>query len=365
MSRDPVLTGTGPVAVAMSGGVDSTAAAVVLRDAGYELSGVTLRLSDDDASPAAAAAICDSLGIAHETIDARAEFRAAVTAPFARAYRSGLTPNPCVDCNERVKFGLLARAAASLGAGRLATGHYARTVRVSGGMALARAGDPAKDQSYFLYRVPRAALAHVLFPLGELRKHETREIVSRAGLAVPTSRESQDACFLKGLTVAQYLTQAGERGPGFEPGPVVARDGTVLGSHRGLVHYTVGQRSGMPASGAGPLYVVAIDAERNTIVAGPAQEAASSVVRARDVIWYGEAEERVSAQVRARMEPVPAVARVSGAGIPGATGRVLTVTFDEPVTAAPGQSVVCYKDDVVIGGGIVTAGGHASGGPDA
>jgi tRNA-specific 2-thiouridylase len=335
-----------PVWIALSGGVDSAVAAALLVDAGRRAEGVTLRLRPTDSDVVVhARAVCDGLGIPHRTIDLTREFEERVVARFAAAYAGGMTPNACIWCNEEVKFGLLLKAARSNGAA-LATGHYARIVATDAGPRLARGTDQPKDQSYFLYRLGPDVLADVLLPIGHLTKSAVRELARARGLPTARHRESQDACFLAETSASAFV---GARHPGaLASGDIVDTAGNLLAHHGGIAGYTVGQRKGLPGGGEGPLYVVALDAAANRVVAGPLEECRTRTVHATDVRWYAPGVDRVLAQVRARMAPAPATVR--------ATGDALVVDFDEPVCAAPGQAVVCYQGDTIAGGGTITAG---------
>ncbi|MRS11804.1 MAG: tRNA 2-thiouridine(34) synthase MnmA [Actinobacteria bacterium] len=344
------------IAIALSGGVDSSVAAALLVESGRDVFGVTMRLGlaeiagracCGEEEVALARRVCAQLGIPHVVIDIADEFRAEVVEPFCDAYASGLTPNPCVRCNERVKFGAFAQRVRALGATVLTTGHYARVERDADGQAwLARAADEAKDQSYFLYRVAPEVLGELEFPLGDLTKAEVRAMAAERGLPTAERRESQEVCFS-----SDHVALVGELHPGaLEPGPIEDGDGRVLGHHRGIARYTVGQRKGLGVGGPeGPYRVSGIDARRNAVIVEPASGPGVSRVTLTDPVWrLPEASARVSAQVRYQARPVPATATVAA----GAIG----IAFDEPgEPAAPGQSVVLYQGDRVVGGGIVSA----------
>lgn len=350
------------VAVGMSGGVDSSVAAVLLLREGHEVSGVLMKLWPGPGAPAAAKSacygpdeaediraatdVCGRLGIPLRIIDCAADYEGLVLRYFREAYAAGTTPNPCVRCNQLVKFGVLPEAARAAGAAfeRFATGHYARIGHdaATGRNLLMRAADAAKDQSYFLYRLSQAQLAEALFPLGELTKARVRSIAREAGLAVHNRRESQDF----------YAGDLGDLvGPGPGDGEIVDRDGSVLGRHRGVGCYTVGQRKGLGLASPVPLYVVAIDAAANRLVVGPESETLRRTASVQDCVWGPfealTAPARVKAKVRSGGRLVPAV-------ISPLDGGGCRVDFDEPVAAvAPGQSAVFYGGETVIGGGVI------------
>lgn len=344
------------VVVAMSGGVDSSVTAALLLEAGHRVSGITMRLRPESDTPEScgshdairdAGRVCAMLGIEHRVLDMTTEFEGSVLRPFADAYSNGLTPNPCVACNDRVKFGTLLEHALAMGADALATGHYARVWRDGSGHPWLRRGvDASKDQSYFLYRVDAARLERVMFPLGELRKDEVRAFAERFGLPVAGRPESQDTCFHEDgrydAVVSEYAPQA------LSAGDIVDTEGRMIGRHSGVAHYTVGQRKGLGIGGAGePLYVIAIDSEANRLIAGARDELAVTRVRAHDAVWRGGFGEVCDVALRYRMAPVPAHAEFAD--------DALEVALASPAEGvAPGQSVVCYRGDVVIGGGVIT-----------
>lgn len=341
------------VFVAMSGGVDSSTAAALLVDAGHEVTGVTMRLlageGPDGCCSAegsrAARRVCDTIGIPHYTLDLTAEFERDVIAPYVDEYVAGRTPNPCIVCNDRVKFAELLRRVMLQGADYLATGHYARIVQAGGLLELARGVDKAKDQSYFLYRMTSAQLAHTLFPLGELTKSEVRGIARAHGLPTAERPESQESCFVADGNVRAYLRS--RRPEAFVAGEVVDTSGAVVGAHDGVAGFTIGQRRGLGIATRERLYVSGIDAARAVMTVGPRVAASAERVTASDVVWSGgHGGVRVTARVRYRGPEVAAVARYRGEG--------LSVIFDEPIDApAPGQALVCYREDRVLGGGVV------------
>lgn len=338
------------VAIALSGGVDSSVAAALLVEAGRDVIGVTMDLglaasAAGDESITFARGVCNALGIEHVVIDLAEPFQEQVVRPFAEAYAAGRTPNPCVSCNERVKFGLLVARLRELGVDTLATGHYARVVRDENGAAwLVRGADRTKDQSYFLYRIPPHVLGSLEFPLGELTKSEVRTMAAERGLPTASRRESQEACFSSDHVALVAATHPGA----LEPGPIELGDGTVVGTHRGIARYTVGQRKGLGVGGPeGPYRVTRIDAARNALVVAPEGAPATVRLMLTDAVWHsGAVPGAMHAQIRYRATPQPVVAAPIPGGIDVEFG-----SLGEPL--APGQSVVLYAGDRVVGGGIV------------
>jgi tRNA-specific 2-thiouridylase len=354
------------VLVAMSGGVDSSVAALLLKEAGHDVVGLFLRngvaapeaggrpghqgcCSVDDARDARR--VADLLGIPFYALDYADGFGRLVDY-FVDSYNRGETPSPCVLCNQWLKFGSLAELARGLGAEKIATGHYARTEpRPDGRTALRRAADPAKDQTYFLGSLSQEQLARSLFPVGHLTKPEVREIARRAGLRTAEKPESMEICFVPG---GDYRRLLEERAPGaLRAGDVVDEAGRVLGRHAGFQSFTIGQRRGVGVALGAPAYVTEIDAARNLVRIGPRAALERRELEARDVVWgaRGEPAEdewvRCEAQVRHRARP----AKASAARISGARARVV---FDAPVDAiAPGQAVVLYAGDEVLAGGFI------------
>lgn len=342
------------VAVAMSGGVDSSAAAALLLEAGRDVFGVTMRLGLAELADRRccgeeevllARRVCDALGIQHVVLDMAPEFASEVVEPFCADYAAGLTPNPCVRCNERIKFGAFLKRVKRLGADALATGHYARVALIAGQAWLERGADRQKDQSYFLYRVPPESLAMLEFPLGDLTKLEVRALAEERGLPTAARRESQEVCFTNdhAAFVTARHPEAGT------PGPVESTNGTVLSTHRGIASYTVGQRKGLGLSGpGGPYRVVRIDAARNAVIVGAAKTLSLEQVTLAESVWRLPESARVLAQVRYRGHPLTATATPDESG--------LSVQFDTPTDGlAPGQSLVLYQGDRVVGGGVVPA----------
>jgi tRNA-specific 2-thiouridylase len=342
----------GRIAVAMSGGVDS---AVALLRAGPDAVGVTLRLWLDPHGPnseraccspdavLAARATCHALGIPHVTLDLREEFRQAVVGPFVRGYARGDTPNPCIRCNGSFRFAELLELAGRAGAERLATGHYARIVERDGRLLLARAADPHKDQSYMLAGLDAGLLERLSFPLGEQTKDETRAEARRAGLAVATRAESQEACFLAGGDYRAFLER---HGLGAAAGPVVDEEGHELGRHSGFWRFTPGQRRGLGVATGAPLYALRTLPQTNTVVVGPRSALAVQEVEACGRLHAPV--ERAAAKLRHASPAVPARVVETDGGF--------RLFLDEPAYGvAPGQAAVLYDDEgAVVGAGTIT-----------
>ena len=355
------LAGSGPrVVVAMSGGVDSSVAAALLVQAGYDVVGLMMRLWSEPANGAAAPAnrcctpdqmadarrVADSLGIPFYVIDVRDHFRQAIVQFFLDEHAAGRTPNPCIECNRRIRFTYLLERALALGADFLATGHYAR-VRRDGGYQLLQGVDATKDQSYVLHMLSQAHLARVLFPVGEYTKAQVRELARGFGLPVAAKHDSQDLCFLKDGDYRGFLRRQGVEP---RPGAIVDGDGRVLGQHAGLADYTIGQRKGLGIASPEPLYVVGKDAAHNALVVGPHTALGRDVVGARGVHWIaGPPPTPVRVQVKVRYKAEPLAAAVS----PGPDGTA-TVRLDAPAYGVtPGQAIVFYDGAVCLGGGLI------------
>ncbi len=343
------------VAVGMSGGLDSSAAAALLVDSGLDVTGLTLRMCracyrscgpDDIASARRIAALLD---IEHRVVDAVDAFASAVLDPFVAAYLAGRTPSPCIVCNETIKFGFMLQRAREMGCEAVATGHYARIEQRDGGFALYRGQDRAKDQSYFLHRLTQAQLSRCVFPLANLAKRdEVTDLARRRGLPAIDRGESRDLCFVEQDRYAAFIED--RRGEPPPPGPIVDTSGNRIGEHDGIHRYTVGQRKGMGVAWSEPLYVIRIDPREHTIVAGTRAEATAPGCAVTGAHWIAEPSGgrfTCAVQIRYRHRPCGAAVTI---GKDGGIG----VAFDTPQFApAPGQAAVFYDGDRVLGGGWI------------
>ncbi len=370
------------VAVAMSGGVDSSVACLLLKEKGYELVGLTMKLlpnsadQADDRSPCCtvemaedARRICSELGIPHYTLNLVDEFEEAVVRPFIRAYAAGRTPNPCLVCNSKMKFGHLLRKARESGADFVATGHYARAGAIVSGafvdntelmqvepretpdgrVLLLRGTDDSKDQSYALYSLTQHELSHAMFPLGKLTKREVRAIAAAAGLVTAEKPESQEICFVTG-SYREFLEKHGALS---RPGSIVDTAGRTIGRHDGIHNFTVGQRRGLGVTEGKPLYVVDLDVRRNQVMVGSKEDAYSSGCEVEDLNLISLSSLDVPAvgtcMVRYRGREVQATI----APVDGSHARI---HFNEPQFAVtPGQAAVFYQGEQVLGGGVITS----------
>ncbi len=358
------------VVVAMSGGVDSSVVAAELASQGYDVIGVTLQLYDHGAALAKKGACCagrdihdarrvaEALGFPHYVLDYENTFREAVIDEFADAYLAGATPVPCIRCNERVKFRDLLETARDLEADCMATGHYIQRKMGDHGPELHMAADPMRDQSYFLFSTTPEQLEYLRFPLGHLAsKAETRELAARHGLAVADKPDSQDICFVPNGNYAAVIEKL--RPGAADPGDIVDLDGNVLGTHRGVIHYTIGQRRGLGIGGlADPLFVVRLDPEKRHVVVGPKEALSTKIVPVREINWLGDApfdsREEWSLAVRIRSTRLPAEAILRPTGPKSAEVELLSA--EEGVS--PGQACVFYAPDGtrVFGGGWIWRG---------
>jgi len=345
------------VLVAMSGGVDSSVAALLLKEQGYDIAGVTMCLGVQAAEgeearccgPDAiddARKVCDRLEIPHHVLNFADALEEKVIQPFIDEYARGRTPNPCVNCNRYLKFSMLLDMARALEFDGLATGHYAGIEKGPSGYRLKRSRDRRKDQTYFLYHMAPERLASVLFPLAPYVKEEVRAMAEKAGLPVAAKQESQDICF---VTQKNYQAFVAGRLPEIPPGEIVHRDGRRLGRHRGIAFYTVGQRGGLRISHRTPLYVLAIDAAENRVIVGEKTDLLAKELVAGDLnilIQVQDWPDTVCAKIRYRKKEAPCSVTFEN--------EKLHVRFEEDQEAiTPGQSVVFYDDDIVLGGGVI------------
>ncbi|MBQ3259129.1 MAG: tRNA 2-thiouridine(34) synthase MnmA [Clostridia bacterium] len=340
------------ILVGMSGGVDSTAAALLLKQQGHEVGGLTLVLNDGAQSAAAATdarRVADQLGIPHETLDLREDFLRLVKRPFAEAYVQGLTPNPCIECNRHIKFGKMLDYALAHGWDAVATGHYARIEQENGRFVLKKAADPTKDQSYVLYSLTQHQLAHAVFPLCDRSKPELRALVEQAGLLTAHKKDSQDICFVPDGDYVGVLTR--ELGVTLQTGAYLDTNGNRVGVHRGVPAYTIGQRKGLGVAFGEPRFVVSKNAAANTVTLGRSEELFATELTADEVNWIAAETitEPTRVQVKTRYKQVESDATV----YPPQDGTV-RVVFDTPQRAiTPGQAVVFYQGDTVLGGGRI------------
>lgn len=349
------------VVVAMSGGVDSSVVAGLLAREGRNVIGVTLQLYDHGAAIRKKGACCagqdvrdarrvaDQLGIPHYVLDYEQRFRERVIAEFATSYAQGMTPIPCVRCNERVKFADLLTTAQDLGADALATGHYVRRIEGPNGAELHTAVDPARDQSYFLFRTTQAQLEMLRFPLGGMEKSAVRALATELGLTVADKPDSQDICFVPDGNYARLVTKLAPET--VRPGDIVDESGRPIGRHEGIIHFTVGQRKGLGLSGeTEPLYVLSLDAARARVVVGPRESLRVRSISLREVNWLAPHLDGIDCSVKVRSTRAPVAARVTPDGEGGAT-----VELPEGESAvAPGQACVFYDGTRVLGGGWIT-----------
>ena len=353
------------VVVAMSGGVDSSVVAAMLAAEGYDVIGVTLQLYDHGAALAKKGACCagqdihdarrvaERIGFPHYVLDYENKFRESVIEEFADAYLAGATPVPCIRCNERVKFRDLLQTARELDADCMATGHYIRRFDGEKGAELHMAADPARDQSYFLFSTTAEQLDFLRFPLGGLAsKAETRALATKFGLAVADKPDSQDICFVPNGDYASVIEKL--RPGAADPGEIVDLEGRVLGQHRGVIHYTIGQRRGLGIGGLGdPLYVVRLDPDKRQVVVGPKEALATRIIPVTEVNWLGdipfEGEIAITARIRSTRPPRPAILRPTGPN----RAEIELLAPEEGVS--PGQACVFYATEGsrVLGGGWI------------
>ncbi len=352
------------VAVAMSGGVDSSVAAALMAEAGYDVIGITLQLYDHGAMIDKKGACCagqdiydartvaDKMGFPHYVLDYESVFRQKVIEDFADSYLQGETPIPCVRCNQKVKFKDLLQTSKDLDAKALVTGHYVQRIVKEQQAELHRALDHSRDQSYFLFTTTQDQLNYLRFPLGGLPKTETREHATRFGLKVAEKPDSQDICFVPNGSYASIVSKL--RPGALESGEIIHIDGTVLGQHNGIINYTIGQRKGLGIAYADPLYVIRVSPEKHQVWVGPKEALAVKTIYLKEVNWLKGLENfrnglTCMIKIRSTHQPIPATVLVTGP-------ESATVTFDNPeYGVASGQACVFYENNHVLGGGWITS----------
>lgn len=352
------------VVVGMSGGVDSSVCALLLKEQGYEVIGVTLRMWEDDEAAVReghvgccgksaiedAQRVCSAIGIPYSTFQQQNCFMEKIVEPFCNSYINGATPNPCIECNRHMKWAEMLEVADKVGADYIATGHYAKLVKAGGRYTIQQAASADKDQSYVLYQLTQEQLARTLFPLGDYSKDEVRDIARKAGFVVADKKDSQDICFIPDGDYAAFIEKMVDREKLPAEGDFIDKDGNILGRHKGFYHYTYGQRKGLGIALGKPAFVTNIDTENNTVTLGDNEDCFSDKLTAANICHMGverfDEEEIYTARIRYSHSGSKCRVKYDG--------DRLEVSFLEKVRAVtPGQAVVFYKDGTVAGGGTI------------
>lgn len=342
------------VLLGMSGGVDSSVSAIILQEQGYEVIGCTMVLwkpeeIEEKESVNDAKKVCEKLGIKHYTLDYKKEFKCKVVDCFIKEYENVRTPNPCVECNKYLKFGLLYQKAMELGCDYIATGHYAKAEYSEQykQYVLKKSDEENKDQTYFLYTIPKQELEHILFPLQNLKeKSDTRKIAEKKGLEIAKKKDSQEICFIPNDDYKSFLAKHIKT----KTGNIVLRSGEIVGKHNGIINYTIGQRKGLGVAYKEPLYVLELNKEKNEVIVGTEKELYRTELYANELNWmiFDKLENEIECYAKIRYRAKPAKAKI----IPN--GETVKVIFEEPQRAiTKGQAVVFYIDDILIGGGKI------------
>ena len=338
------------VLLAMSGGVDSSAAAIILKKQGYQVIGITMKLKQQDqVIVKEAKKVCEQLNIPHHVIECNEIFEKNVITPFICDYQRAETPNPCIECNKYLKFGLLYEQAKKMGCDYLATGHYAKTdySEKYHTYVIKKSNSIKKDQSYVLYSIPKEKIPHLLFPLGEFEeKEQIRQIVKEHNLEIYSKKESQEICFIPGNDYGTFLESKIKQK--ILPGNIVDKNGNVLGKHRGIIHYTIGQRKGLGISSKAPLYILGINKEKNEIIIGEEKDIYQKELYATNLNFLLPLNEQKEIMAKIRYSTKEAKCKVEQ------KGNIARIEFEEPQRAiTPGQSIVFYDKDILVGGGKI------------